>query len=213
MDRHQEIMNQAYDKFNDGISHAQWHETLTELEKRAVVLGNMSYQVLNGGFHQWVSNGYYLDGALLIAYLTEMDTKLSRSLIRIVNKVLSYTNPDAKRAGMMGRYWKHEKSNGSRWRDEEEENDVEEVVIDLDEHDNEYYSFSSDFDREVEEYLAAYNGERSGITVNVPHSRLVQSDAYCNKYGLSVWCVNEGRVRGEETVQMPIEVARKYNFV
>jgi len=60
---HQLIMDGAYDKWQkqgDGRSEAMedWFERLTDLEKDAVAIGKFNQQVCNGGFAQWVGNGY-----------------------------------------------------------------------------------------------------------------------------------------------------------
>ncbi len=62
-DYHQKLMNQAYEKWftdKDGRSEPMkvWFKKLTDLEKDAVALGKFNQQVCNGGFSQWVGNGY-----------------------------------------------------------------------------------------------------------------------------------------------------------
>lgn len=42
----------------------------TEIEKIAVTLGNLNYQVENGGFQQWIDNGYAsIHGKKIVTYL------------------------------------------------------------------------------------------------------------------------------------------------
>jgi hypothetical protein len=57
---HQELMNKAYAnwKTNEKMNSQEFFESLSELEKTAVALGNLNYQVGNGGFMQWEENGY-----------------------------------------------------------------------------------------------------------------------------------------------------------
>jgi hypothetical protein len=54
----QAIMNLAYESWEDGLSMKDWFEALSEIEKQAVSVGKMNYQVENGGFAQWIDNGY-----------------------------------------------------------------------------------------------------------------------------------------------------------
>lgn len=56
----QEAMNSAYAiwKENEGWNLEDFYFNLPPLERRAVALGNLNYQVENGGFTQWVFNGY-----------------------------------------------------------------------------------------------------------------------------------------------------------
>lgn len=61
MDKHQELMDSAYDKWQKewkGIGYVEFISNLNETERDAVVLGNLNYQVHNGGWKQWVDNGY-----------------------------------------------------------------------------------------------------------------------------------------------------------
>ena len=53
-------MNSAYQKWqeNPDWSQARFLDSLTMVQRRAVVLGNLNYQVNNGGFLQWLDNGY-----------------------------------------------------------------------------------------------------------------------------------------------------------
>ena len=76
-DIHQRTMDQAYANYQqkagrqevgrafDGRgkqrSHRNFLDALSEPEQLAVVFGNLNYQVENGGFTQWVDNGYYVD--------------------------------------------------------------------------------------------------------------------------------------------------------
>lgn len=60
------ILAEDYDKNVDEISKLNhetwnlkdWFETLSDIEKFAVASGTFNYQVENGGFQQWIFNGY-----------------------------------------------------------------------------------------------------------------------------------------------------------
>lgn len=57
---HVALMHKAYAMFR---KHDEWtlndfYFNISPLERRAVALGNLNYQVGNGGFMQWINNGY-----------------------------------------------------------------------------------------------------------------------------------------------------------
>lgn len=72
---HQQLMTAAYDRYEQSWAKAQFEAQLTCAERRAVLVGNMNYQVENGGFGQWLGNGYATAAnvTLIRAYLGEMD--------------------------------------------------------------------------------------------------------------------------------------------
>jgi hypothetical protein len=155
---HQELMNSAYDKYADELSHEAWMKILTPLEQKAVVLGNLNYQVENGGFVQWVDNGYYLDSPLVIECLKEIGTELALRVLAMVEDVLSETNPHATREGFGGKYWLCELEDRSRpywFNDDDEDNDgyEEPTHSSFSNHDEEYYKINEQLMVEMEEYL------------------------------------------------------------
>lgn len=57
----QSLMNQAYDFWkNEGkeLDYNDFIKALPEKQAQAVIIGNLNYQVENGGFSQWAANGY-----------------------------------------------------------------------------------------------------------------------------------------------------------
>lgn len=54
----QKLMDQAYARFDRGMSLEQFWDQLNADERVAVFVGNLNYQVENGGFMQWIDNGY-----------------------------------------------------------------------------------------------------------------------------------------------------------
>ena len=56
----QRIMNKAYKRFqtNRHWSMIELYFSMSPIEKIAVAIGNLNYQVENGGFLQWIDNGY-----------------------------------------------------------------------------------------------------------------------------------------------------------
>lgn len=60
-DNHQALMDQAYDRWQASSpqwSKQQFWDHLDAKERIAVFIGNMNCQVCNGGWMQWMSNGY-----------------------------------------------------------------------------------------------------------------------------------------------------------
>ena len=55
---HQWLMNRAYDTWEPEEDYTEFLERLDSLHRDAVVLGNLNYQVENGGWIQWYLNGY-----------------------------------------------------------------------------------------------------------------------------------------------------------
>ena len=55
------FMEQAYARWqeNRDWSREEFYDQLSPFERIAVYFGNMNYQVGNGGWEQWVYNGYY----------------------------------------------------------------------------------------------------------------------------------------------------------
>lgn len=55
----QEVMNKAYDRWQKvNCSQRTFWDSLSNRECVAVFVGNMNYQVCNGGWDQWHGNGY-----------------------------------------------------------------------------------------------------------------------------------------------------------
>jgi hypothetical protein len=59
-DQHQHLMSQAYSRWDSKDEpQKDWRAGMSEAERFAVTMGNLNYQVENGGFRQWIGNGYY----------------------------------------------------------------------------------------------------------------------------------------------------------
>jgi hypothetical protein len=88
--------------------------TATPQERISVIVGNLNYQVGNGGFQQWVDNGYFLNGAELLNILsliadykdtTPEEKAVTMELKDKVGRLLSHTDLHAKDRGFGGNYW------------------------------------------------------------------------------------------------------------
>lgn len=86
----QDIMDEAYKKFEDDIGYGEFIGRLSTKEKLAVLTGNLNYQVGNGGFSQWDLNGYSDKGHELIELVSKyVKGKASKQVIEIVQDVLN----------------------------------------------------------------------------------------------------------------------------
>ncbi len=54
---HQQLMDKAYDRY-EKLSKEDFWDQLDAEERVAVAIGNMNYQIENGGFIQWFDNRY-----------------------------------------------------------------------------------------------------------------------------------------------------------
>lgn len=65
----QELMNDVYCVWQSVEGKYDKHDIIdafTEYHRMAVVFGNLNYQVCNGGFSQWIFNGYCLEDIIYI---------------------------------------------------------------------------------------------------------------------------------------------------
>lgn len=87
---HQELMNRAYEEYQ---KHEEWDEYqfIDSLEgtasRDAVILGNLNYQVENGGWDQWWENGYGpRDYQSLIKILSSINTSSSLKVLNLLKR-------------------------------------------------------------------------------------------------------------------------------
>ena len=107
---HQELMDVVYGIWNYS-DYAGKKDRLTIAEKcgskfkAAVQLGNFNYQVGNGGMSQWVYNHYAVEDILDIieiisSYIktikddSNYDLEVSNNIIKALNEIVKYSNPD-----------------------------------------------------------------------------------------------------------------------
>jgi len=82
----------------------------------AVVAGNLNYQVCNGGFGQWVDNGYAVNAwTHLEDLLSRMGTRTSRSILIMLGAFKEYISFDG--CGDIGDYWISEGPQECSWCD------------------------------------------------------------------------------------------------
>ena len=89
-DFHQALMDSAYNKWgkNKEWNKSQFFNHLDYLERIAVALGNLNYQVGNGGFIQWEDNSYKIEHA---SFLLELKNEVSKEKYPLLYKGLEIT--------------------------------------------------------------------------------------------------------------------------
>lgn len=141
-DLHQQLMNEAYDEWQ---KHKEWSKTdfmdsLDDIHREAVALGNMNYQVQNGGWEQWHDNGYSFQFDLVDDVLEKIGTRTSTEARRILGQVMEIIE-------QMG----GARSGGFEFGgDEDETMDLREQ---LDEFDDQYYEIDDQLMKDAEEYF------------------------------------------------------------
>ncbi len=83
----QPIMEAAYTKWP---THGRYSDFLFEIggvEKYVVLIGNLNYQVCNGGFTQWVDNGYGRHWQDVLRVLEKVGTDTAKRVAMLVEKV------------------------------------------------------------------------------------------------------------------------------
>lgn len=140
----QNLMDRSYAKWENTVPYRRFLLSLDSVERKAVILGNFNYQVLNGGLQQWVDNGYASgSGRDLLAILEEIGTEVSEKILKIVKQTLQYVNTDMEKFGFGEDYW------NEPW-DGEEPPACYETVDKLT---DEFYKISDDFEHDVGKYL------------------------------------------------------------
>lgn len=131
-DLHQKLMNEAYDRFKPGMSLQDFWDQLDAKERVAVFLGNLNYQVENGGFSQWHGNGYATEESVGVILRTclRMNTEAAHKVHELVSTA-----------------YRLHKNNEGKW----DEN--EDFITHADELDQEYYGINEQFIKDVESYL------------------------------------------------------------
>jgi hypothetical protein len=148
----QGLMDSAYDKWEKGMNKADFLESLDSPEAEAVVLGNLNYQVQNGGFYQWIDNGYAeLSASDVLFVLKRMKTPAARAVIKMVRQVIEYMD-----SGAFG--------------DDGEEHD-EEALDALDKLDDEYYVLDDQFNNDIEKYLTGLSQRKKTDESQIPDDK------------------------------------------
>lgn len=136
------------------------YASLTAVERAAFLLTALDCQVCNGGFRQWVDNGYGQRIEDTLAAVLAIGTELSGQVATALNKLLPHINTEMEAQGCFGDYWVQQetRSRGYRASDDEDEEEEEEtegpgpgIAESLDEP---YYDRHETWLREVDAWLA-----------------------------------------------------------
>lgn len=113
----QKLMDEAYEiwqnELRDSASQTTLFKTLEERgmsnHVKAVMLGNLNYQVENGGFQQWVDNGYASEALPgLLDFLKELGTENANKVWVMLTKLGKYTSVGVMNQGFGATYWEDE---------------------------------------------------------------------------------------------------------
>lgn len=151
------LMDKAYDTWQgSGWSYGEFLSTLDAKSRQAVLLGNMNYQIHNGGVTQWVDNGYGCYANEVLDILRLMGTKRAMEWYEKLKKFsYEHINTSERKMGFAsGKYWKHELN----YRSYDDDNDEKgcEAYNQASLLDDFYYAepFNDEFVMEVEKFLS-----------------------------------------------------------
>jgi len=109
-------------------SRAAAYDSMSSVERSAYLLNVLIGQVLNGGFHQWVGNGYALRLQETLAVVTAIGTPNSAAVAAALAALSPVINFEVSDEGCCGDYWVEPRGSrrGFHADDEEEGQDEEE---------------------------------------------------------------------------------------
>jgi hypothetical protein len=119
IDKTQDLMDAAYDRWTEGdlkgTSRYEFLSLLDDTTRFAVVLGNLNYQVENGGWCQWVGNGYCVSYPFVLEALEALGTPIAKKVTAMVETVglsleQDVLDGDSESDGSMCNYWNEEAS-------------------------------------------------------------------------------------------------------
>lgn len=137
-DKMQELMNRAYDRWHNRMdvwTTQDFWDQLNADERFAVFLGNLNYQVENGGFSQWWSNGYATPETF--GYIKRACTRIGTNAAKKVAKLVKTA----------------EKAIGARTERELSESEWEDLIENLSELDKAFYAVNAQFMQDAEAHL------------------------------------------------------------
>jgi len=87
----QALMNTAYEfwQAQKGMSKQQFWNSLDHKPRAAVAIGNLNYQVCNGGFSQWHYNGYSEAFGTIDYVCRQVGTPNSLAVLKLVEEAMT----------------------------------------------------------------------------------------------------------------------------
>lgn len=134
--KHQDLMTKAYTKWAKGLNYREFLYKLDVAERRAVVIGNLNYQVENGGFAQWVDNKYSDGIEFLREALTAVGTDTAKKVRDMAYQAFNLCEEE------------------SRYNRYDSEDNDEDYRSPLDELDTRYYELSDQLIVDVEKFFS-----------------------------------------------------------
>lgn len=121
---------------------------LTTQEEEAQLLAGLNYQVQNGGFSQWVCNGYGQERWELVRVLRAIGTPRAAAVERMVLEIGRQLN-DRPNGGCFGDYLKNDTDRGHQ-----------KLADTCEPFDTMYYAQNKEFEEDCERYLAGLVGDK-----------------------------------------------------
>lgn len=152
MEAWQKLVTDAYKTWSQDKSYEDFLDGLDQLSRDAVLLGNMNSQVQNGGFHQWVENGYATHIHEVVEALEKLEGSAPLRVKKMLEKVEPYLNDCRENRGCMGNYL-----NLPSWGSEGSDEEYDAMTSEFNELDTDYYSFSKEFEEVVAGYFQSHS--------------------------------------------------------
>lgn len=148
--RWQKLMDEAYDRWQNGefTSHEDMCNKVDQIHRDAIYLGNLHYQVCNGGFQQWVDNGYGLNARETIEALEKVGTPNAKNTIDLIEGLEPYIDINQKNEGFFQNYWIEEFDEYDDYGYENAEH-----IQYCEEISDQYFEYSEELAKEIENYF------------------------------------------------------------
>lgn len=175
-DHMQRLMDEAYAFWqqNKKMPRSEFLDRISAIQKIAVLLGNLNYQVCNGGFMQWIDNGYCLDIDELIDVVDTFESWAAANgherarryaaelLSEMLLKIQPFIDTEAKDKGWLGSYLVDDiRGRRRRW-DEDDGDDLWDRVAALTEPmDSRFYEINKDLLSAWNDWLEYQSGQES----------------------------------------------------
>ena len=150
-DMHQVLMNAAYDRWqkHDDWSYEHMLAHCSAHERMAVLLGNFNYQIGNGGWSQWVDNGYATSAGEVATCLELIGTEAAKTALEFLRRLEPHLGDAKVSKGFVGDgdYWAYEEEEDGDGRFGHEGYEVAESMC------SPYYEISGQLMADINEYF------------------------------------------------------------
>lgn len=152
------LLADADKKFN-GENDRSFVASLSKLERVAQLLAWLNYQVGNGGFRQWVDNGYGVYVNETIDVLALIGGEIAVDIAKMLMELEEYIDTSVENRGFFGNYWITEEPEPWISDDDDDDGWIEPDEEDCrgwdlcEDFDTKYYSFDDTWIPLVEKWL------------------------------------------------------------